>query len=310
MNRPPPWNWRAVLLSLSLAMGGSLLCAFSCERPPPLVPVAVGGSTSVATGGAPSTGGQSAPGGSSATGGTSAADTGILDLVCPPRLASMKAVHFKLGARTAPRSMHLLAAEPFPVVPICSRSWAALNPHCLTQVVGSCVGDGTIECLSTFPGTLLSTRANADRVYHEATILDGFKDTWPPDDTGSDTESGWRAAIKLGLVAGYRMAFDLASIQLGLQGGSGTAGTNWSTEMFTPDAAGVVHYNPYAVEGGHNWAIVAIDIPRRKFRGRQTWGDGFGCNSPDDGKPGYFSVTFDDMGKLIEDGAVAGFPVR
>jgi hypothetical protein len=299
-------------LSLLLA---ALICllmpAFSCERGHPVTPSAVGGSSG-SGGSTPvlATGGLSASGGSAPVAGASSTDPGIADLVCPVRARSLMTVRFPLGGRTAPRSMRLGALEPLPVVPLCSRAWAALNPHCLTQIVGSCVGDGTIECLSTLPGTLLSTRANADSVYHEATILDSFKGTWPPTDTGSDTESGWRAAVKLGLVKAYRMTDTLVGIQTGLQTTAGDVGTNWSTEMFTPDSTGTIHYNPGAVEGGHNWAIVAVDFVRRKFRGRQTWGDSFGCKSPDDGKPGYFSVTFEDMDRLLTDGAVAGFPVR
>jgi hypothetical protein len=288
-----------------------LMPAFSCDRGHPVTPSAVGGSPSsggtsplAVTGGARSTGGQGSTAGASST------DPGIADLVCPAKVRSLMAVRFPLGGRMAPRSMRLMAIEPFPVIRLCSVAWAALNPHCLTQIVGSCVGDGTIECLSTLPGTLLSTRASADSVYHEATILDSFKGTWPPTDTGSDTESGWRAAVQLGLVKAYRMTDTLLGIQTGLQTTAGDVGTNWSTEMFTPDETGTIHYNPGAVEGGHNWAIVAVDFVRRKFRGRQTWGDSFGCRSPVDGKPGYFSVGFDDMSLLLLDGAVAGFPVR
>jgi hypothetical protein len=302
---------RNALALLVAAFVCLLLPAFSCERRVPVAPVAVGGSPS-SGGSAPIllTGGAKQTGGASAAAGTSATDPGIADLVCPARVRTLLTVRFPLGGRMAPRSMRLLGFEPFASAPLYSRAWAALNPHCLAQVVGSCVGDGTIECLSTFPGTLFSTRANADAVYHQATIFDAFTGTWPPDDTGSDTESGWRAAVKLGLVKGYRMVASLVDIEAGLQSGPGDVGTMWSTEMFTPDETGTIHYNPAAIEGAHNWAIVAVDVKRRKIRGRQTWGDTFGCRSPDDGKPGYFSVGFDDMERLIADGAVAGFPIR
>lgn len=296
--------WATPLLALLASALGSVS---SCERPFPVSP-SPGGSPG--TGGEPSVGGGVASGGSS-TGGVSSSPGGtsavLPPLVCLPKVRTLMRPAYLLGAKLSPRSGTVLGFLT-PPVEVRSVAWAPLNPHCLTQVVGSCVGYGLAEFLSTVPGTLLSSIRTGDILYHQATLLDSFAGTWPPDDTGSDIASGWRGAQQLGYVKAYELVDTLAGIEARLQEGPGTFAGPWSEPMFDVDSTGRAHYDPAKFVGGHHWAIVVLDVERRLLIGRNTWGDQWGCLF--NGNPGYFSVSFEDAASMLASGALAGFPVR
>ena len=288
------------LVTVAVALGDLALSSpLGCSKVlAPVTPISGG---SVSSGGTPCMGGLPATGASVATGG---GDPGLVPLTCPS-IRTFKATKYPLGARLAPRPAKALGV---PVVcELSTRLWLSNSPHTLTQVRGSCVGYGTDEALSTVPGTRRTSTADGDQLYHLATTLDNFAGTWPPTDTGSDTESGWRAAVKLGFVIDYAMADSFESMLCELQKGAGTFGTPWSSSMFVVKADGSIDYDRSNIEGGHNWALVGVDFVRKRVRGRNTWGDGWGCLAS--GVPGYFEVSFDTARELFSDGAVAGFPI-
>jgi hypothetical protein len=212
-------------------------------------------------------------------------------------------VKYKLGARM----VRGFKAEP-PGHLLSPRTvfWDPLNPTPLTQTVGSCVGYSECELLSTLPFGLKSTTQRGDDLYHLATVLDSFAGTWPPDDTGSDCESGAKAAQKLGFIVGYDMAYTIADIQSRLNLGPGILCSDWSTGMFAPDRCGLVHFDPTQVEGGHARAMIAQNVSLGLIGERNTWGKKYGTTRK--GVSGYFAETYADVDRELQHGGAAVFP--
>lgn len=226
-------------------------------------------------------------------------------LECGPEgIAAMPTVKRKLGARMLPHPARMLA----PKFLLAARTvfWDPLNPIPLDQGnVGRCTGYSADECLSTKPFSLVSTSKRGDDLYHWATVLDNFVGTWLPDDTGSDCESAARAAVKLGLIVGYDVAYTLADIKSRLTMGPGVFCSNWSTPQFTPDHCGLVHYDPARIEGGHARALVGLNVELKRVAERNTWGPKYGVRRH--GATGYFQETWDDIQRELDDGGVAVF---
>jgi hypothetical protein len=185
--------------------------------------------------------------------------------------------------------------------------WDPLNPVPLDQGnVGRCTGYGTCEELSTKPFNLKSTAARGDAIYHEATCtFDSFVGCWPPDDTGSDCESAARAAVKLGFIVGYDVAYTLQDIKSRLMLGPGVFCSNWSTSQFYTDRCGLTHYDPAHIEGGHARAIVAINVELERVAERNSWGPTYGTRRH--GATGYFQESWADIQRELDDGGIAVF---
>jgi C1A family cysteine protease len=162
--------------------------------------------------------------------------------------------------------------------------------------VGSCTGNAAAQSLNTVPlrhGRRLLTEIDAQDLYHEATVLDGYPGTWPPDDTGSSGLAVAKASQQAGWVTGYTHAFGLDQCLAALVLAPVIVGTNWHEDMFNPDAAGYVHPTG-AIAGGHEYTLLGINVKLQRVTMLNSWSASWGRN-------GRAYITFDDLGALLAD---------
>jgi hypothetical protein len=133
--------------------------------------------------------------------------------------------------------------------------------------------------------------ALAVAVYGEATALDSYPGTYPPDDTGSDGLSVAKALKARGLISGYLHATSLTAMQAALQDTPVIVGTEWRSGMDNPDATGLVHATG-SVRGGHEYEVIGLDVDRNLFHCVNSWGTGWGVQ-------GHFFISFSDMADLL-----------
>lgn len=120
-------------------------------------------------------------------------------------------------------------------------------------------------------------------------------DEWEGEDyDGTSVRAGAKALQALGLISGYRWAWDLETVvRHALFEGPVVMGTNWYTSMFYPNTSGIVEVRG-SVEGGHAYAITGVNTRTGLARCKQTWGRGWG-------KLGRFWIKFDDLARLIDE---------
>lgn len=177
-----------------------------------------------------------------------------------------------------------------------------LSPVLDQGQVGSCTGNATVGNLGTMPvkptvpaGTVLDENL-ALKVYSAAEVIDG-DGPYPPNDNGSSGPSVAKAARNLGLCSSYTHAFSLLAAQTALQTGPVMFGTEWTQDMFTPDADGYVHPTG-AVAGGHEYEVIGVDFENKRFVCVNSWGTAWGIAAF--GLPGgVFYLSFADAGTLL-----------
>jgi hypothetical protein len=131
-------------------------------------------------------------------------------------------------------------------------------------------------------------------LYHDATVLDGFKGTYPPVDTGSTGAAAARAAKRRGFWDYYGYTRSFVSFLANLQKQPVMVGTLWTDGMTDPDRNGIVSITGDLV-GGHEWMACRYDPRRRLVCGLNHW-------SKDWGLKGRFWVPVDEMEWLIKEG--------
>lgn len=280
--------------------------------------VPVGGTAAI--GGAVATGGSAATGGNLATGGSApsptpeqdagaqstepefpvcmATETGGLEWSIP--------VDRSLGWHKNPQPNTKRFAPMVAAVAIHSVSWAPndiWNPD--QGDVGKCVGFGWENCLSTQPFAGNFSNEQGDAIYHQATILDSFKGTYPPDDTGSTVFAGGQAAVYLNRIKGFEVAYTVDEMLQRLMVGPGVVGTDWRQGMMTTDNCGHLNVSGPVV-GGHARAVVAYDAPRQRVWELGSWGK-FGVKNKA-GRYGFQYMNVAEFKKLFTNGGEAYFP--
>jgi hypothetical protein len=256
----------------------------------------------VATGGTSSTGGTLATGGMVQTGGSLATGGQTVAIQWPPCSNTFKAgpvVKHKLGRVYAPRRYRKV--QPWHSVGIVVRSvlWAP-NIDPLDQGnLGSCTGNAVAGELSTQPFLRKLTEKDAVSIYSLATKIDPFAGQYPPTDTGSDGPSALTAAVQLGFIIGWTPADMLADMHAAIQTRPGIFGSNWTSDMFSPDRCGQIHPTG-AIEGGHEYEYLGFDKESGKEWFRNSWGDWGPLH-------GYFWMNSSDVQTLIDDGGQGDF---
>jgi hypothetical protein len=138
----------------------------------------------------------------------------------------------------------------------------------------------------------------AVEIYHEATVLDPYQGTYPPDDTGSDGLSVAKVLKNLGMVDTYTHGFGISDLQKAVQVTPCLLGTNWYQGMFNPDSSGVVSISGQ-VAGGHEYLCVGYDHDGTlgypaPYKFTNSWGSGWGVN-------GYFFMTEATVVQLLSE---------
>ncbi len=163
--------------------------------------------------------------------------------------------------------------------------------------LGSCTGNATIDVLMTEPEYRAGRElheGDARDVYSLATHLDHYRGVWPPTDTGSNGLSAAKAAVRKGLATGYRHAFGLQHTLGALAAGPVMVGTKWLQGMFSPRSDGTLDVSG-AVAGGHEYALIGLDVERQLVMMLNSWGSSWG-------KGGTALIRWADLDTLLSDG--------
>jgi hypothetical protein len=174
--------------------------------------------------------------------------------------------------------------------------------------LGSCTGNGTAQCLSTWPFTAKLTESNAVAIYSLATKLDSFAGTYPPTDTGSDGASAAKAAKQLGFTSLDFVAVDtVEGAQVALQKSTCIIGTDWTVNDSNPTACGEMK-DGSAVQGGHEPQLAFWDAKLKRFGIRNSWLD-WGNKRTGTSDTGYAYWSAGTLQKKLNAGAEIDCPV-
>jgi hypothetical protein len=192
-----------------------------------------------------------------------------------------------------PRSRRF-AATPEPVLrSVTHRLW---GPVLDQYKVGACTTHALAHALNSSPlhvaGRPLLRGPDALRLYGITTGLDPYEGTYPPDDTGSDGNSACKAARQEGLLAGWEHAFTLEQALSALVRQAVIVGTVWTGGMDEPDSAGFLRPKTGRYRGGHEYALIGLDVKRRTVTMVNSWSSRWGAN-------GRARITWDDLEWLL-----------
>jgi hypothetical protein len=146
----------------------------------------------------------------------------------------------------------------------------------------SCTGHAAAAAVGTDPLYDAAKRptlnhATALAIYSEATRLDEFSGTYPPDDMGSSGLAVAKALTARGWISGYSHAFSLADALGAVVEGPVITGLEWQDTMDTPDADGFIGITALSEpRGGHEVCVAGIDVDREAVLIVNSWGPSWG----------------------------------
>jgi len=186
---------------------------------------------------------------------------------------------YALGRHLEPNHDPASRAFPAAVAPLVTTLHAHRGPVLDQGQLGSCTGNAVSQALNTDPlrpaERRLLTEADAVGIYTWATHHDPYPGAYPPDDTGSSGLAVAKAARKLGLIHSYRHAFGLDHALGALVLAPVIIGIPWLADMFTPDPDGYLSRTG-TVAGGHEVALIGLDVEHRNVTVLNSWGSGWG----------------------------------
>ena len=166
--------------------------------------------------------------------------------------------------------------------------------------LGSCTGNAGTGSLGTQPfydaaGKAVLPAADdakagedfAIQLYKDATVVDGYPGTYPPDDTGSSGLAICKVLKTRGTIKGYRFARTAHGFLRLLQNGPVLQGMPWYKAFFTPDKDGFIDADPNwassGVAGGHEIEAVGVELDTKDAFNSvityvNSWGTGWGDN--------------------------------
>lgn len=177
---------------------------------------------------------------------------------------------------------------PPPPAPSGNVTWQ--NPEAVLDQgqTGHCVGFGWCDWGNTYPIDDRYVASDGHTVYYECKVIDGQ----PGQENGSSVRSGAKAMLKRGRLSAYAAAASVAEIRAFLRAhGPIVMGTDWHTDMFTPDANGYIKPTG-VIEGGHCFTAVADLVDEDAILFLNSWGNEWGLG-------GYFKMKTADVAKLL-----------
>jgi len=212
---------------------------------------------------------------------------------------SRDGMHLGRNLELDARSLSYLVSESVTLKPA---EWLAPIPTLDQGQLGSCTGNAGARHLAQLYGPADFTNIElhslklsgvdavededfAIELYHEATIADGFRGSYPPDDTGSSGLGVCKALKKAGLISGYHWATTARAWATMLQHGGTIIGTPWYNSWFEPDPDGFVdagNWRRSGLAGGHEIYVEALeawdntDPAKCIIRFHNSWGDKWG----------------------------------
>lgn len=164
--------------------------------------------------------------------------------------------------------------------------------------LGSCTGNAGTGALGTQPfydavgSSVLpsvtdasATEQYAIQLYSDATVVDGYPGTYPPDDTGSSGLAICKVLKARGTISGYRWARSAYGLLRLLQSGPVLQGMPWYNAFFEPDNAGFIDSDPTwpgsGRAGGHEVEMLGVEIDTQDAFNSvliyaNSWGSGWG----------------------------------
>ena len=224
----------------------------------------------------------------------------------------MTVTHHEIDGRTYILSRHLDAthdprslAFPADTAPLVTTYHQHHGPILDQLDLGGCTGFSSATALNTDPlngGRRLLTDADAIGIYSWATAHDPYPGQYPPTDTGSDGLAAAKAAKHLGLIGSYRHALGLAHVLGALVLRPLIIGIPWRAGMFRPGPGGVLDVSG-EVKGGHELALIGIDVEHELVVVPNTWGPEWGVPAPECGilTAGTCRLRWTDLGGLLAD---------
>lgn len=194
----------------------------------------------------------------------------------------------------------LVAAEKKPR----SYTWAC-EPRLDQGRDGSCVGFAWAHEIAARPVCGFASDEMGRLIYREATRIDPWteNDAGPDMSFGTSVLAGVKVAMSLGHYTGYRWAFGLEDLIMAIgYVGPVVLGIPWTTDMFKPNAEGVIRLGG-GDAGGHAILANGVDLRRKMFRLHNSWGPRWGLN-------GECFISFEDMDTLLHQGGEACIAVR
>lgn len=174
--------------------------------------------------------------------------------------------------------------------------------------LGSCTANAALGTLVTMPFAKPGrtfTEDDAVALYELETKLDDSQipGEYPPDDTGSTGPWSMMALEKQGLITGFRHTRTLHVALVALNDGPISFGGIWYQSMFTPGSGAVLTVDPGSGEaGGHQYAMTANDVDRRRVKIRNSW-------DLDWGDEGHAWMDWNDLDFLLDQGGDVVQPV-
>lgn len=182
--------------------------------------------------------------------------------------------------------------------PFAAREWERVIAVLDQGELGSCTGNAGTGALGTQPfydaighQTLPAARdavaceAFAVQLYEHATVVDGYKGTYPPEDTGSSGLAICKVLKERGTVSGYRWARSAYGFLRLLQDGPVLQGMPWYEAFFEPDRHGFIDardtWPSSGLAGGHEVEAIGVelntdDVFESVITYVNSWGAGWG----------------------------------
>jgi hypothetical protein len=157
-----------------------------------------------------------------------------------------------------------------------------------------CVGFGWAGWGDADPVADQYQNADADQIYYECKVIDGEANQ----ENGSTVRSGAKAMKNRGRVGSYVFAASIPEIRQWLQlHGPVVFGTDWTEDMFRPDAKGYIHPTG-SVAGGHCYLALGDLTSEDAVLCENSWGASWGLG-------GRFKMKWADFDRLFSQGGEA-----
>jgi hypothetical protein len=189
--------------------------------------------------------------------------------------------------------------------------WGDQAPILNQGNVGGCVGFTGADFLNTDFAKQVRHAHNSDQfygndegltLYHDATVADNIKGTYPPDDTGSSGLGLAKALVKLGLIKSYQHAFTWAHFQAAIAVQPVAVGTLWTNDMFKPNKDGVIKVGSLSddnIAGGHEYMIRGISYTKNLVLMRNHWDYSWSPHTSGQKLPGEAWISIPDFQELL-----------
>jgi hypothetical protein len=160
---------------------------------------------------------------------------------------------------------------------LADQHWERVLPILDQGDLGSCTGNAGTGALGTQPyyaavgdsvlpaaGDAAAAEEYAVKLYSDATVVDGYPGTYPPDDTGSSGLAICKVLKSRGTISRYRWARSAYGLLRLLQSGPILQGMPWYNSFFHPDDGGFIDADSSwpgsGLAGGHEVEALGVEI--------------------------------------------------